>query len=218
MPPYTLRMYPPAPSPCGGGGGGWPAYLDVHATLQCRTFHHGGASPTLRPVSKSLPTRAKPVGAIRTKSVTARTIVPQARARCRDKIPRACRLRRQPYMCPPSPCGGGDGGGVRLHTSMSMQHFNAEPFMMVGQAPPYDRSANRKTAVGCVPQARTQCRYQNPACVSAAPPHILQNHIPPPRRAKPVGAVRTKSVTARTMAIAHNTMISRVGWVSEERA
>ena len=32
---------------------GSPAYLDVHATLQCRTFHDGGASPTLRPVSKS---------------------------------------------------------------------------------------------------------------------------------------------------------------------
>ena len=45
------------------------------------------------------------------------------------------------------PCGGGDGGGDRLHTSMSMQHFNAEHFIMVGQAPPYDRSANRKTVV-----------------------------------------------------------------------
>ena len=34
-----------------------------------------------------------------------------------------------------------------------------------------------------------------------------------PFRAKPVGAVRTKSVTARTIVIGHNTMILLVGWV-----
>ena len=136
------------PLPLWGRGRGWgsPAYLDVHATLQCRTFHHGGASPTLRPVSKSLPRGAKSVGAVRTKSVTARTIAPQTRTRCRYQNP-ACVSAAPPTLhVSPSPCGGGDGGGVRLHTSMSMQHFNAEPFIMVGQAPPYDRSANRSLA------------------------------------------------------------------------
>ena len=83
------------------------------------------------------------------------------------------------------------------------------------------------------------CRCQIPACVSATPPHTLRtgparcgfrpageeglnckqplgavyNLNLSPCKAMPVGAVRTKSVTARTIIIGHNTMILRVGLV-----
>ena len=45
-----------------------------------------------------------------------------------------------------------------------MQHFDAEPFMMVGQAPPYDRSANRTTVEGgACPTMDLQHQRRNPA-------------------------------------------------------
>ena len=71
--------------------------------------------------------------------------------------------------------------------------------------------------VACIP--RCPCNTSMPNISSWwGKLHPTTGQQTAPSRAKPVGAVRAKSVTARTMAIAHNTMISRVGWVSEERA
>ena len=179
MPPYTLRMYPPAPSPCGGGGGGWPAYLDVHATLQCRTFHHGGASPTLRPVSKSLPRKVKPVGAVRTKSVTARTIVPQARTQCRYQNP-ACVSAAPPTLrVPPLPLWGrGRGWGspayLDVHATLQCRTFHdggASPTLR-----PVSKSQNgcRVCAAGthAVPIPKSRVR------VGCAATHSAKSHSP----------------------------------------
>ena len=115
------------------------------------------------------PSRAKFVGAVRTKSVTARTIAPQARTRCRYQNP-ACVSATPPYALrrlyvTPSPCGGGDGVGFV-----------------------------------CIP--RCPC---NTSMLSISSwwgkPHPTTGQQIAPSRAKPVGAVRTKSVTARTIAV-----------------
>ena len=59
--------------------------------------------------------------------------------KCCAPSPVACKKGTNAENCtvlPPLPAGEG-WGGVRLHTSMLMQHFKAGHFMMVGQAPPY---------------------------------------------------------------------------------
>ena len=104
------------------------------------------------------PSRAKFVGAVRTKSVTARTIAPQARTRCRYQIPRAGRLRRHtPYVCKPLPLWGGGGVGDT-----------------------------------CIP--RGPCNTSTLSISSWwGKPHPTTGQQIAPSRAKPVGAVRTKS-------------------------
>ena len=100
----------------------------------------------------------------------------------------------------------GEGGG-RLHTSMSMQHFNAEPFMMVGQAPPYDRSANRKTVVVNRPKKSGGITI----AIHRKPHTVLRCLAVQPRTVFDNAPCLKLSVDGYT--IAHNTMILFVGWV-----